>query len=310
MNKGNNMNFVNSSLEGCTQNSSIQSLCLPAGISLMKIENTEAKPLCIKGELATDKVQIYLSKRGVEKLSFYEAKYVKEIKKDQSLLCFNPDKSLPYVLTVSPQGKLIILSIPILKLHEWLCAESQELYFQKKDHCAKKYYAQKELNLDLKWVLGQLFNLDFQQKGQKLYCQAKIMELISLYFSNKEENKHGKCPFLQSDINAQKIRHAKEIILAQYDKPALLEELAKEVGLNTSQLKSGFKRMYGNSIHKYLIAYRLTQAQYILQMGLHRVNEVGFQVGYENTSYFIAAFKKEFGLTPKKYVQQLQVRQE
>jgi len=31
------------------------------------------------------------------------------------------------------------------------------------------------------------------------------------------------------------------------------------------------------------------------------VNEVAFDIGYTNPSHFIAAFKKKFGTTPRKY---------
>ena len=37
----------------------------------------------------------------------------------------------------------------------------------------------------------------------------------------------------------------------------------------------------------------------------HNVNEVGMKVGYSTASHFIAAFKKKFGTTPKKYVMSL-----
>ena len=36
--------------------------------------------------------------------------------------------------------------------------------------------------------------------------------------------------------------------------------------------------------------------------GKYNVNEVGLKVGYSTASHFIAAFKKKFGITPKKYL--------
>jgi AraC-like DNA-binding protein len=34
----------------------------------------------------------------------------------------------------------------------------------------------------------------------------------------------------------------------------------------------------------------------------YNVNEVGLKLGYSTSSHFIAAFKKKFGTTPKKYL--------
>ena len=38
----------------------------------------------------------------------------------------------------------------------------------------------------------------------------------------------------------------------------------------------------------------------------YKVNEVATQIGYTNPSHFIAAFRKKFGVTPKKYLMQLE----
>ena len=43
----------------------------------------------------------------------------------------------------------------------------------------------------------------------------------------------------------------------------------------------------------------------LLESNQHNVNEVGLKVGYSTSSHFIAAFKKKFGTTPKKYVMSL-----
>jgi len=38
-----------------------------------------------------------------------------------------------------------------------------------------------------------------------------------------------------------------------------------------------------------------------LDQGRLSVNEGAFEIGYHNPSHFIAAFKRKFGVTPKKY---------
>jgi AraC-like DNA-binding protein len=40
----------------------------------------------------------------------------------------------------------------------------------------------------------------------------------------------------------------------------------------------------------------------MLQSGKYKVNEVASAIGYTNPSHFIAAFKKKFGYTPKKFL--------
>jgi AraC-like DNA-binding protein len=43
-------------------------------------------------------------------------------------------------------------------------------------------------------------------------------------------------------------------------------------------------------------------ARKLLDSGTYNVNEVGLKIGYSTGSHFIAAFKKKFATTPKKYL--------
>ena len=88
--------------------------------------------------------------------------------------------------------------------------------------------------------------------------------------------------------------------------PPQLKELAREVGLNEYQLKAGFKNIYGSPVFQFLTDYKMEHARKLLDSGTYKVNEVGFMVGYSNSSHFIAAFKRKFGITPKKYSMALQ----
>jgi AraC-like DNA-binding protein len=49
----------------------------------------------------------------------------------------------------------------------------------------------------------------------------------------------------------------------------------------------------------------MEEARRLLETNTLNVNEVGLKVGYSTSSHFIAAFKKKFGITPKKYIQSL-----
>jgi AraC-like DNA-binding protein len=71
--------------------------------------------------------------------------------------------------------------------------------------------------------------------------------------------------------------------------------------LNEYQLKVGFKEIYGTTVYGYVMDSKLQKSRLLLDSGRYSVNEVAFQIGYQNPSHYIAAFKKKFGTTPKKY---------
>jgi AraC-like DNA-binding protein len=102
-----------------------------------------------------------------------------------------------------------------------------------------------------------------------------------------------------------KIRRAKDIVIAHMAEPPSLQELSTEIGLSLKKLKEGFKQIYGDSVYSFLFDYKMEYARKLLDSGEFNVNEVGLKVGYSTSSHFIAAFKKKFGTTPKKYVMSL-----
>jgi AraC-like DNA-binding protein len=131
-----------------------------------------------------------------------------------------------------------------------------------------------------------------------------VLEIMGLYFSDKKPNTEN-CPFLNDQETVRKIKHAKEYLLKHLDSPPGLKELAKIAGLNEYQLKVGFKEIYGNTVYGYLLDHKLDHARVLLDSSRFQVNEVAYQIGYANPSHFIAAFKKKFGVTPKKYLMNL-----
>ena len=87
--------------------------------------------------------------------------------------------------------------------------------------------------------------------------------------------------------------------------PPSLQELADQIGLSLKKLKEGFKQLYGDTVYGYLLEHKMEEARRMLNSQQYNVNEVGLKLGYSTSSHFIAAFKKKYGTTPKKYLMSL-----
>jgi AraC-like DNA-binding protein len=136
-----------------------------------------------------------------------------------------------------------------------------------------------------------------------LYLQGKARELIALALQ----------PFLPKVIalpsrlkpeEIERIHHAKNLFLAQLDRPPSLAELAQQVGLNQFSLGQKFKQVFNTTLFRYLHDYRLDVARQLLADRSLRIEEVAQRVGLTNRGYFAAAFRKKFGLSPKDYRRQ------
>lgn len=78
-----------------------------------------------------------------------------------------------------------------------------------------------------------------------------------------------------------------------------ITELAYMLNLSPSHFSFMFKSAIGITPKAYLSLLKLKKAKQLLAS--KSVTEVAYELGYENISYFIHLFKKEFGETPKKY---------
>ena len=90
------------------------------------------------------------------------------------------------------------------------------------------------------------------------------------------------------------------------NEPPTLEHLAKTIDLPLKRLKEGFKQLYGDSVYGFLFQHKMEFARKLLLSNKYSVGEIGLRVGYSTPSHFIAAFKKKYGTTPKKYLSESQ----
>lgn len=225
--------------------------------------------------------------------------YSRAIGKQKNFLVYNPERGLPFVVNLEPHTRMVILAISLEGLHKLFVHDS--LPFLKQENVNRKFYDERDIPAHLFVVLNQLFSVHVGESSEKLYYQAKALEILSLYFSTRKPNTES-CPFLNDEETVRKIKHAKEHLLKKLDNPPTLKELTKLVGLNEYQLKVGFKEIYGNTVYGYLLEHKLDHSRALLDKGKYQVNQVAYEVGYTNPSHFIAAFRKRFGVTPKKYL--------
>jgi AraC-like DNA-binding protein len=225
--------------------------------------------------------------------------YSREIQKQKNYFFYDPEKDLPFELELSPKAKLIFMSLPLESLHHLFVHEP--LPFLRPENVNRRFYDERDIPSSLFIVLSQLFSVHLSETAQKLFYQGKVYELLSLYFSDRKPDTES-CPFLNDQETVRKIKHAKEFLLKNIDTPPGLKELAKAAGLNEYQLKVGFKQIYGNTVYGFLNEHKLDNARVLLDTRKYQVNEVAYQIGYTNPSHFIAAFRKKYGVTPKKYL--------
>ncbi|MCE2613753.1 AraC family transcriptional regulator [Flavobacteriaceae bacterium D16] len=250
-------------------------------------------------------IQFHFCLKGGGKFIFNEGRYAMEITEDHSLLLYNTQTDLPLHLEFRPGAQLVSLVMTIRSFHALFSTEAGYIPFLSEENRSKKYYTQDPISPAVSVILNQLVNYNLHPSVSPLYLRGKIYELIALLFNRGDDTLLEQCPYLVDEDHLKRIRRAKEIIIERMSEPPGLKPLAEEVGLSLKKLKEGFKQVYGDSVYSFLFDYKMEYARKMLESQKFNVNEVGLKVGYSTASHFIAAFRKKFGTTPKKYVMSL-----
>jgi len=294
----------NSELENVAEGS-FEETKVDDGFFVFTFKNDQHDIQSLAKEIDSNFIQFHFCIKGSSSFVFNEGKYTLNILEENSLLLYNPQRKLPINLQVNANTWIISVLISIKKFHGLFSQEADYISFLNQENKDKKYYKDGNITPSMAIVLNQLINYNLNQSIKNLYFKGKAYELLSLYFHRSEDANVEQCPFLVDETNVIKIRNAKDIIISRISEPPSLQELADEIGLSLKKLKEGFKEIYGDSVFSFLFDYKMEVARKLLESGDHNVNEVGHKVGYSTSSHFIAAFKKKYGTTPKKYVMSL-----
>lgn len=272
---------------------------------ILKFTNETRVNQLFKREVIASFIQFHFCIKGTASFSFNNDNYRLPIKEETSLLLYNPQRDLPIEVSVSPNSWVLSVLLPISKFHSLFSKEASHISFISPENRDRKYYKDAQISPSMAIVLNQLLNFNLHHSVKPLYFKAKAYELLSLYFNRPGDVDIEQCPFLVDEDNLAKIKRAKEIVIARMAEPPTLQQLADEIQLPINRLKEGFKQVYGDTVFSFLFEYKMEIARQLLATGSHNVNEVGLKVGYSTSSHFIAAFKKKFGTTPKKFVMAL-----
>lgn len=139
-------------------------------------------------------------------------------------------------------------------------------------------------------VYRELLGLDFSDRKA---AKMLVMELI--YKLNAEVCRRSYTQNKPRDTHASTVL---QYIRENLHREVILEELADLVHLNKNYLVRLFRETYGQTPIKMLIDMRLEHACDLIANTEMSITEIAAACGYSSASYFIAEYKKHFGITP------------
>ena len=116
------------------------------------------------------------------------------------------------------------------------------------------------------------------------------------------EREEPALPGLKKGDKSKYVLEAMDYIGKHYQDPNIsISDIALDLGISEGHLSRTFKKETDYTLLNYLTRYRIHKAMELLRDCRVKVYEVAAQVGYRDSTYFSATFKRVTGLTPSEY---------
>ncbi|MCT4798897.1 response regulator [Exiguobacterium profundum] len=85
-----------------------------------------------------------------------------------------------------------------------------------------------------------------------------------------------------------------------------LQGMSERFYLSREYISRRFKQQYGVNLSEYVLTIRMNEAKRLLETSRQRIYEVAQAVGFSDDKYFRKVFKKQVGVTPNEFREQVQ----
>lgn len=145
-----------------------------------------------------------------------------------------------------------------------------------------------------------LFELVHGENFNQLLLMSLLFSVINEAISKQSGTK------IISEEKIERIKPAITYVEDNYHGHITVEQLATECLMSSNYFIKYFKEVTAQTPIEFLNKYRVEAACEMILSG-HSVTETAFACGFNDLSYFIHMFKKEMGISPKKYATEKKV---
>ncbi|AHB49685.1 AraC family transcriptional regulator [Hyphomicrobium nitrativorans NL23] len=152
---------------------------------------------------------------------------------------------------------------------------------------------------DVHAIARQIVECRHEGSLRGLYLEAKSLELLVAMVDQFQGNDSGaqQCVSCPRGATGRRLMEARNILISELQSPPSLEELARRIGMSTSAMTAGFRRLFTQSIFEFVQERRLDHAFVALREGHMTVSQAAYSAGYSR-AHFSTLFRRRFGMTP------------
>ena len=148
--------------------------------------------------------------------------------------------------------------------------------------------------------LENIHKMHLANHHDKVLLELKLLEFLHLVA--QEDKAHFIATLQASEAHKQK-RDILSLMQTHFDKNLTVADFAALSGRSLSTFNREFKAQFSQTPKQWLIEKKMHKAHILLTQG-HNVTQTAFEVGYQNVSHFIKAYKSIYHQTPKEMQKQ------
>jgi AraC-like DNA-binding protein len=154
----------------------------------------------------------------------------------------------------------------------------------------------------LSYLIQQLLReQDSEEFGTEIYCLSLLAQLLVMV--NRTALRAGKGPEARDNADSTVYRIL-TYINEHYNEDLNLDFLANKFFISKYHLSREFGRVVGTSVHRYILQKRLIMARQMMAAGVP-TSEVYQHCGFGDYSNFYRAFRNEYQISPRQYLEDL-----
>lgn len=158
------------------------------------------------------------------------------------------------------------------------------------------------------WLCGELFRavgkaINKEQESTMGFHEIdNLMTRQQVLFWLEKTKKYLKEMMCQNPLGySEPVEKAKQYIEEHVEEHIRLQEVADYAAISPAYLSSLFKKQSGQSFIDFVNQKKIEKAQQLIHEGNYRINEIAYQLSFENAYYFTKVFRKFTGTTPSNY---------
>ncbi|MGI9541605.1 MAG: response regulator [Cyclobacteriaceae bacterium] len=143
-------------------------------------------------------------------------------------------------------------------------------------------------------------------EGKELYLKTRNLLEQRRKLQDKLQNELLLHPIPSDQLSQDQkfMRKVRDLIEKHMNDPKLnVTYLSHELGLSRTQAYRKVSALCGLSVTELIRNMRTKKAANLLEQNWGTVSDVGYEVGFNNLSYFAKCFKESYGRTPSEYLQ-------